>query len=115
LQGTEPVGSLITARETSSEGAKIIAPTDGTVIALDPDIPATHQRVQLKSGDPSQAVCWRVNDAPAGCSTAPLAWPPVAGNATIKLMNSEGKELDRVTVVVRGAPLMRVGAAVKGL
>ena len=80
-------------------------PTDGTIIALDPDIPAVNQRVQLKSGDAVRAGCWTVNDERLGCSQAPVAWFPVAGNAVIKLTDADGKELDRVAVVVRGARL----------
>jgi hypothetical protein len=64
--------------------------------------------VQLKSGDPVRAGCWTVNDVPLACSTTPVAWSPTAGNALLKLLDAEGKELDRVTIVVRGAPLSTV-------
>ena len=109
LRGTEPASTLIVAREASSAGARIVTPTDGTIIALDPDIPAANQRVQLKSGDVARAGCWTVNDEHLGCSAAPLAWSPMSGNAVIQLMDTDGKTLDRVTVVVRGA-LQLVGA-----
>ena len=112
VRGTEPASTQIAERETSSAGARIVMPTDGTIIALDPDIPAAHQRVQLKSGDVAQAGCWAVNDEHLGCSAAPMAWSPAAGNAVIKLMDADGKALDRVTVVVRGALLLADRAAV---
>ena len=105
LRGTEPASTRIAARGESSAGARIVMPTDGTIIALDPDIPAVNQRVQLKSGDALRAGCWTVNDERLGCSPAPVAWFPVAGNAVIKLTDADGKELDRVAVVVRGALL----------
>jgi penicillin-binding protein 1C len=108
LRGTEPASALIAARAASGVGARIVTPSDGTIIALDPDIPANHQRVQFKSGDAAQAGCWTVNDAPLGCSSDSLAWTPVAGNAVIKLMDADGKERDRVTVLVRGS-LQRAG------
>jgi penicillin-binding protein 1C len=111
LHGTEPASALIAARSESSAGARIIMPTDGTIIALDPDIPAANQRVQLKSGDAARAGCWTVNDEPLGCSAAPVPWSPAAGNAVVKLMDAEGKELDRVNVVVRGALLIADRAA----
>ena len=103
LRGTEPASALIAAREASGAGARIVAPSDGSIIALDPDIPTNNQRVQFKSGDATQAPCWAVNDEHMGCSDAPLAWCPSAGNALIKLMDRDGKELDRVTIVVRGS------------
>ncbi len=112
VRGTEPASTLISSREASSAGARIVMPTDGTIIALDPDIPAANQRVQLKSGDAANAGCWSVNEEPLDCSAAPVAWSPAAGNALIKLMDSEGKELDRVIVVVRGTLLLANRAAV---
>ena len=111
LRGTEPASALIAARSESSAGARIVMPTDGTIIALDPDIPAANQRVQLKSGYAARANCWTVNDERLGCSVAPVAWSPAAGNAVITLADTTGKELDRVTVVVRGALLMADRAA----
>ena len=105
LRGTEPASALIAAREATSAGARIVMPTDGTIVALDPDIPDANQRVQLKSGDPNQARCWTINDERLGCSDTPLAWSPAAGSAVIKLMDVDGKEFDRVTIVVRGTLL----------
>ena len=113
VRGTEPASTQIAARETSSAGARIVMPTDGTIIALDPDIPAAHQRVQLKSGDAARAGCWTVNDHMLGCSALPVSWSPVSGNSVIKLTDADGKELDRVTVVVRGSLLLAGQAAAK--
>ena len=113
LRGTEPASTRIAARSESSAGARIVMPTDGTIIALDPDIPAVNQRVQLKSGDAVRAGCWTVNGEPLGCSPAPVAWFPVAGNAVIKLTDADGRELDRVAVVVRGARLATERAAAR--
>ena len=109
LRGTEPANTVIAVRETSGAGARILTPTDGTIIALDPDIPATNQRVLLKSGDAAQAGCWTVNDESQGCSATPVPWAPVAGDAVIRLLDATGKERDRVAVVVRG--LLKVAAA----
>ena len=111
LRGTEPASSQIAAREASSAGARIVMPTDGTIIALDPDIPAANQRVQLKSGDAARASCWTVNDETLGCSALPVSWSPLAGNSVIKLMDADGQELDRVTIVVRGGLLLAGQAA----
>ena len=103
VRGTEPATALVAAREASGAGARILVPTDGTIIALDPDIPVANQRVLLKSGDAAQAGCWRVNDERLGCSDVAVAWAPTAGDAVVRLLDAEGKERDRVTVMVRGA------------
>ena len=113
LRGTEPAMAVIAAREASSAGSRIVLPTDGSIIALDPDIPAANQRVQLKSGDAAKARCWSVNDEALGCSDAPIAWSPSAGNAVITLMDGDGKTVDRVTVIVRGTLVVERKAAAR--
>ncbi len=112
MRGTEPASALISTREASGAGARIVMPTDGTIVALDPDIPFANQRVQLKSGDATQAGCWSVNDEMLGCSSGPVAWSPVAGNSIIKLMDPAGKALDRVTIIVRGSLPLTDGTSV---
>ncbi len=105
-RGTEPNGSTqlqVAARETSGSGARILSPTDGTIIALDPDIPAKNQRVALKSGDVAQAGCWEVNGESLGCTEGNGFWSPSAGNFTIRLLDKAGEERDRVTLTVRGS------------
>lgn len=110
LRGTEPANSVIAAREASGAGARILTPADGTIIALDPDIPPARQRVLLQSGDAAQAGCWTVNDEPLGCSVSPLRWSPVAGDVVIRLLDASGKERDRATLVVRGSVKLASGA-----
>ncbi len=105
-RGTEPNGGTqmqVAARETSGSGARILSPTDGTIIALDPDIPEKNQRVALKSGDTSQASCWEVNGESLGCTEGNGFWSPTAGNFTIRLLDKAGEERDRVTLTVRGS------------
>ena len=105
IRGTEPVSTTIAAREASSAGARIVSPTDGTIIAIDPDIPTTNQRVTLKSGDAQQAGCWEVDGQSLGCSDAPMTWSTrdsTSDNVTIRLLNKNGEERDRITIIVRG-------------
>lgn len=94
--------------------ARIVQPVSGTILALDPDIPPQHQRVQLRAR-------WQVNVAPK----APLRWvlvthqPQAArkeigrGNAVdwlpwpgrhrLELHDAAGQRLDSVELEVRGA------------
>ena len=105
-RGTEPNSNTsmqVAAREASGSGARILSPTDGTIIALDPDIPTKNQRVALKSGDVVQAGCWEVNGESLGCSEGNGFWSPSAGNFTIRLLDKAGEERDRVTLTVRGS------------
>ncbi|MEQ1594551.1 MAG: penicillin-binding protein 1C [Casimicrobium sp.] len=105
VRGTEPstaTQTWIAAREGNAAGARIVSPADGTIIALDPDIPAARQRIALTSGDTAQAACWQVNDEALGCNLEAASWQPVAGNFVVRLLDAKGEERDRVTLVVRG-------------
>ncbi|MGL4230384.1 MAG: penicillin-binding protein 1C [Casimicrobium sp.] len=111
VRGTEPASTIsnntriaIAAREATSQGARIVSPTDGAIIAIDPDIPAAHQRIALKSGDTAQANCWEVNGERLGCSEKTIAWSPNESSSeknTIRLLDVNGEERDRVTLYVR--------------
>jgi penicillin-binding protein 1C len=115
IRGTEPAATnadaasttriAIAAREATSQGARIVSPTDGAIIAIDPDIPAANQRIALKSGDAAQANCWEVNGERLGCSEKTIAWSPNESSSeknTIRLLDANGEERDRVTLYVRG-------------
>lgn len=105
VRGTEPNSNTlmqVAAREMSGIGARILSPTDGTIIALDPDIPANNQRVAFNSGDIAQAACWEVSGVPLGCSQSSVFWSPRAGNFTIRLLDTTGVERDRISLAVRG-------------
>jgi penicillin-binding protein 1C len=115
IRGTEPAlgASRITiaAREANSQGARIVSPTDGAIIAIDPDIPSDNQRITLASGDAKQAGCWEVNGEAIGCSEKPITWSHVAfangaknavqNTAEIRLLDDDGVERDRVSIVLR--------------
>ncbi len=114
IRGTEPTSTTATiasntriavaAREATSQGARIVSPTDGAIIAIDPDIPAANQRVALKSGDAAQANCWEINGERLGCSEKTIAWSPSDSayeKNTIRLLDAKGEERDRVTLYVR--------------
>jgi penicillin-binding protein 1C len=112
IRGTEPTVSAnntriaINAREATSQGARIVSPTDGAIIAIDPDIPTAHQRIALKSGDAAQANCWEINGERLGCSEKTIAWSPSDSTReknTIRLLDAKGEERDRVTLYVRSA------------
>jgi penicillin-binding protein 1C len=115
IRGTEPTPGAsritIAAREANSQGARIVSPTDGAIIAIDPDIPNDNQRITLASGDAKQAGCWEVNGQSLGCSEKPMTWSHVSfaegaknavqRSAEIRLLDHEGVERDRVSIVLR--------------
>ena len=102
---------------------RIARPTNGTILALDPDIPPANQRVQLEArltGEATRAgwhdagLRWRLvtlpglggqggesaRDIARGSSAAWLPWP---GRHRLELLDAKGRVLDSVRVEVRGA------------
>lgn len=107
LTGTVPAHGIVAAREAPEVGARIVSPVDGTIIALDPDLPEAHQRVALVAGAPALANCFRLDTLPArsallGCAERVL-WRPEPGEHALVLLDAEGRERDRIRLVVRGA------------
>ena len=79
---------------------RITAPTTGTIIALDPDIPPNRQRVTFTADGAN--VRWLMDGKPfaKGSSTQWLPWP---GRHVVQLTGERGQVLDEVRIEVRGA------------
>jgi hypothetical protein len=71
------------------------------VIAIDPDIPAAHQRIALVSDDSRAAQRWVLNGQDLGPVTAPVLWQPVPGKHTLSLVDDARRVLDAVSFEVR--------------
>ncbi|MBX7228758.1 MAG: penicillin-binding protein 1C [Burkholderiaceae bacterium] len=80
----------------------IVAPVEGTVIALDPDIPPSRQRVKLISNQ-RKGVLWRIDNQPVKSAQGNTLWLPQPGKHLITLHDASGAELDRAGIEVRGA------------
>lgn len=101
LDGTETTEiRLVDASTDQQARAKIIYPTDGTIIAMDPDIPIQHQRVQFNSKG-SNEVTWRIDGTRAGHGLD-VGWMPTGGWHKLMLTDLHGNELDSVNFEVRG-------------
>jgi penicillin-binding protein 1C len=81
-----------------------VTPTNGTILALDPDIPSSAQQVALKAEQfgPQYPLRWTINGNTLadGDSTT---WKPWPGLHEIALLDASGITLDRIKVEVRGA------------
>jgi penicillin-binding protein 1C len=87
----------------SQKSLKIASPSPGTIIALDPDIPPRHQRLQLRSNAPAQNSTRWLLDGKELARGAQAAWLPWPGKHVIGLANAQGQVLDEVKIEVRGA------------
>ena len=128
LPGTAPVVAEADAGSRRAAGlgeavsgetlrtARILTPSEGTIIALDPDIPPAHQRVWLRAAVPDDVV-GDVAGAPARSRAglrwtldgkmlgegARLSWFPLPGRHTLRLLDDAGRVLDVRHIEVRVA------------
>ncbi|MBT2323150.1 penicillin-binding protein 1C [Variovorax paradoxus] len=84
----------------AESAARITAPSDGTIIALDPDIPPRHQRVRFEAE--GRGLQWRIDGklVARGSSAQWLPWP---GRHVVELLDARGQVVDQVRLEVRGA------------
>lgn len=91
--------------------AHILNPVNGTLLALDPDIPPKRQRLWLRASANTGATHrWLINGKPVGKGPA-LPWMPWPGKHRIALQNAQGQTLDEVQIEVRGAAAKLQGHA----
>lgn len=83
----------------------ILSPINGSVFALDPDIPPANQTLALRAADlvgqASMQVFWYINETYFGVGPA-LDWLPTPGRHRIQLRDAGGKVVQQVTIEVRG-------------
>jgi penicillin-binding protein 1C len=79
---------------------RILYPREATIIAIDPDIPAEHQRVRFSAhGDDD--ITWLLDGAAVGKGST-VWWMPSPGHHLLLLNDSQGRELDKIGFDVRG-------------
>ncbi len=100
LEGTEPDSAPAMLDE---HAPRIESPADGTIIAIDPDIPGGQQRVMFEAGRGAALAHWELDGRPRCGAATPCLWQPVAGRHTLALVGNSGRMLDRVDFEVRGS------------
>ncbi|MFT3814272.1 MAG: penicillin-binding protein 1C [Acidovorax sp.] len=81
--------------------ARILAPTPGTIVALDPDIPPARQRLTFEASG-GGALRWRV-DGKEVAQGPRATWPLWPGRHRLELADARGQVIDAVPFEVRGA------------
>jgi penicillin-binding protein 1C len=100
LAGTEV--AEVQVKPALPAAARIVYPGEGTIIALDPDIPASAQRVRFEASVTGSNLRWRILGATPE-AVADALWQPRAGRFELALVDADGRELDRVRFEVRGS------------
>ncbi len=98
--------------EAASVPARITAPQDGTILALDPDIPPARQRLTLLADAGSAApsgLRWWIGTREVGRGTQ-AQWLPWPGRHVVQLRDAAGRVQDERRIEVRGAAVKPTGA-----
>jgi len=105
VSGTESSEIRLASSNTENVAhfSRILYPSQGTIIAMDPDIPLTHQRVPLNSRGAPECI-WMMDGVNVGTG-AEVWWAPSGGRHKLVLTDVAGNELDSVIFDVRGAIL----------
>ena len=93
------------AQPGSDVPPRITRPQDGTILALDPDIPLPNQRLLLQAdagSAPPQGLHWWIGERPIGRGRQ-AQWLPWPGRHVIQLRDDRGAVQDERRIEVRGA------------
>jgi len=88
---------------TTGTTPQIRYPAPGTIIALDPDIPAAHQRVAFVASPTTPDMRWRLDDTAIADRPGHVLWAPTPGPHALVLEDARGAVLSRVDFEVRGS------------
>jgi len=103
IAGTE-TSHLQLASAAGRAARRIAAPEDGTVVAIDPDIPPAVQRMRFEAVRPlATGSAWRLDGRRLGAATMPTSWAPWPGQHLLELVDGRGRAVDAVRFEVRGA------------
>ena len=100
--------SLNGSENSQQADARITAPTSGTIIALDPDIPPKNQRLSLLAQ--GHNLRWRM-DGKVFAKGPSAQWLPWPGKHVVQITDARGRVLDEVRIEVRGAGVRSAQAA----
>ena len=97
---------------TAETRPRITAPTSGTIIALDPDIPPNRQRVSFTAE--GSHLRWLMDGKPFA-KGATAQWLPWPGRHLVQIADARGTVLDEVRLEVRGAAVRVAQAGARGV
>jgi penicillin-binding protein 1C len=100
LAGTQL--GFVATKAVESTRVSIAYPGNGSIIALDPDIPDQVQRVRFTMRPEVEGYRWLLNGAELDGDAGAMFWRPATGTNTLTLLDRDGNPVDRVTFEVRG-------------
>lgn len=101
MKGTEPADHF-EEDLPNNEPPIITYPSDGAVIALDPDIPDEQQKVFFEAQGSAPGFEWLLNDERMGDSNVAISWSPKAGKHQLSIVDRQHRVIDHVKFEVKG-------------
>ena len=98
IAGTEQAHLRASAQMQGTQRFGITSPRDGSLFAIDPDMPPAAQRITFE-GEPGT---WVLDGKRLG-ATARMLWSPWPGRHQLTLLNRGGEAVQTVRFEVRGA------------
>jgi len=98
LAGSERALQRATGEVRAAERYGITNPRDGSIFAIDPDIPPAAQRITFEG----ERGTWRLDGRAIGAGER-LRWAPWPGRHRLELVGASGQTLQSVAFEVRGA------------
>jgi penicillin-binding protein 1C len=105
IAGTEQPLQRASAQLDAAKPFGITSPRDGSIYALDPDMPAAAQRITFEG----EHGTWMLDGKRLGAAPR-LAWAPWPGRHELALLGRDGSALQTIRFEVRGAGVKPAGA-----
>ncbi|HVM97341.1 MAG TPA: penicillin-binding transpeptidase domain-containing protein, partial [Candidatus Acidoferrales bacterium] len=81
---------------------RIIAPANGTLHAIDPDLPSARQRIAFEARETRVGLRWSLDGRPFGPAQQLALWQPIPGRHKLQLVDEAQQVIDETTFTVRG-------------
>ena len=105
MAGTEQTQQAASTQITSAQRYGISSPRDGSLFAIDPDMPPAAQRITFEG----ESGVWMLDGRRLGAGPR-MSWSPWPGRHALSLMSRSGQTLQTVRFEVRGAGIKQAAA-----
>lgn len=99
LEGTETRVSR--ALSASGDIVRIASPTNGMIVARDPDMPPDRQRIPIAARGDAGDLEFELDGRSLGAANRTVLWEPTPGAHRLSLRAADGRAVDRVFFTVR--------------